>query len=51
MAEHRHTPEIEQTLSNIYGEDIKVTFVPHLLPLNRGIVSTIYAKLENKNIS
>ncbi|MEI0531907.1 N-acetyl-gamma-glutamyl-phosphate reductase [Brachyspira pilosicoli] len=50
IAEHRHTPEIEQTLSNIYGEDIKVTFVPHLLPLNRGIVSTIYAKLENKNL-
>lgn len=49
VAEHRHTPEIEQTLSNIYGEDIKVTFVPHLLPLNRGIISTIYAKLENKN--
>lgn len=50
IAEHRHTPEIEQTLSNIYGDDIKVTFVPHLLPLNRGIVSTIYSKLENKNI-
>ena len=51
IAEHRHTPEIEQTLSNIYGEDIKVTFVPHLLPLNRGIVSTVYTKLKDKNIS
>ena len=49
IAEHRHTPEIEQTLSNIYGEEIKITFVPHLLPLNRGILSTIYAKLKNKN--
>lgn len=49
IAEHRHTPEIEQTLSNIYGEDIKITFVPHLLPLNRGILSTIYAKLKDKN--
>lgn len=49
IAEHRHTPEIEQTLSNIYGEDIKITFVPHLLPLNRGILSTIYTKLKNKN--
>ena len=49
IAEHRHTPEIEQTLSNIYGEDIKITFVPHLLPLNRGILSTIYCKLKNKN--
>ena len=49
IAEHRHTPEIEQTLSNIYGEKIKITFVPHLLPLNRGILSTIYAKLKDKN--
>lgn len=45
IAQHRHTPEIEQTLSNIYGEDINVLFVPHLLPINRGIISTIYAKL------
>ena len=49
IAEHRHTPEIEQTLSNIYGDEIKITFVPHLLPLNRGILSTIYAKLKDKN--
>lgn len=49
IAEHRHTPEIEQTLSNIYGDNIKITFVPHLLPLNRGILSTIYCKLKNKN--
>lgn len=41
---HRHTPEIEQTLSKIAGEDVKVTFVPHLLPVNRGIVSTMYLK-------
>ena len=44
---HRHTPEIEQTLSHIAGKDIKVTFVPHLLPVNRGIVSTIYVKAQN----
>ena len=43
---HRHTPEIEQTLSELAGEDVKVTFVPHLLPVNRGIVSTIYAELK-----
>ena len=49
IAEHRHIPEIEQTLSNISNEKIKITFVPHLLPLNRGILSTIYTKLENKN--
>lgn len=43
---HRHTPEIEQTLSQVAGEEIKITFVPHLLPINRGIVSTIYARLK-----
>lgn len=42
---HRHTPEIEQTLSILSGKDVKVTFVPHLLPINRGIISTMYAKL------
>lgn len=42
VASHRHTPEIEQTLSKLADKKINVTFVPHLLPLNRGIVSTIY---------
>lgn len=46
IASHRHTPEIEQTISQIVGRDVYVTFVPHLLPLNRGIVSTIYAKMK-----
>lgn len=46
IAAHRHTPEIEQTLSEIAGNEIKVTFVPHLLPVNRGIVSTIYLTLK-----
>ncbi len=46
IGKHRHTPEIEQTLSKIYGQPIQVTFVPHLLPVNRGIVSTIYASME-----
>jgi N-acetyl-gamma-glutamyl-phosphate reductase len=45
VAAHRHTPEIEQTLSLAAGEKIKVVFVPHLLPVNRGIISTVYAKL------
>jgi len=47
IATHRHTPEIEQTLSKISGKDITVLFVPHLLPINRGIVSTIYAKIQD----
>jgi len=43
IAQHRHTPEIEQTLSMIGGDPVTITFVPHLLPVNRGILSTIYA--------
>lgn len=43
---HRHTPEIEQTLSEIAHEKVNVTFVPHLLPVNRGIETTIYAELS-----
>lgn len=46
VGSHRHTPEIEQTLSKMAGEDVKVTFVPHLLPINRGIESTIYADMN-----
>jgi N-acetyl-gamma-glutamyl-phosphate reductase len=45
VASHRHTPEIEQTASALAGQQVRVTFVPHLLPVNRGIVSTIYVNL------
>ncbi|MFH1800662.1 MAG: N-acetyl-gamma-glutamyl-phosphate reductase [Candidatus Omnitrophota bacterium] len=41
---HQHTPEIEQMLSAAAGKPVKITFVPHLLPLNRGILATIYAQ-------
>ena len=41
---HQHMPEINQELSKLAGKKIKVTFVPHLLPLNRGILATIYAR-------
>ena len=47
VAKHRHIPEIEQSLSEAAGTSIKVTFVPHLLPINRGILSTCYAKLHS----
>ncbi|MBQ2676917.1 MAG: N-acetyl-gamma-glutamyl-phosphate reductase [Clostridia bacterium] len=47
VAQHRHTPEIEQSLSHAANEPLKVTFVPHLLPVNRGIVSTMYARLKS----
>lgn len=45
---HRHTPEIEQELSNIHGGEITVSFSPHLLPVSRGILSTIHLKLKQK---
>jgi N-acetyl-gamma-glutamyl-phosphate reductase len=44
---HRHTPEIEQELGEIAGAPVAVFFAPHLLPLNRGILSTIYVSLEH----
>ena len=46
VASHRHTPEIEQTLSKLAGRKVNITFVPHLLPVNRGIVSTIYFNVK-----
>jgi N-acetyl-gamma-glutamyl-phosphate reductase len=46
VAAHRHTPEIEQTLSTLVGRPVQVNFTPHLLPINRGILSTIYASLS-----
>lgn len=47
IASHRHTPEIEQTLSRLAKETVKVSFTPHLLPVDRGILSTIYASLSS----
>jgi N-acetyl-gamma-glutamyl-phosphate reductase len=43
---HRHTPEIEQELGSLAGREVKISFTPHLLPVKRGILSTVYAKLE-----
>ncbi len=43
VAQHRHTPEIEQELSRVCGQELQVSFTPHLLPLNRGMLSTCYA--------
>lgn len=45
---HRHTPEIEQELSGIAGKKITVNFTPHLLPVDRGILTTIYAPVSKK---
>src|SRR5439155_26557349 len=43
VGKHRHTPEIEQALSDVAGEPVEVLFTPHLIPMDRGILSTIYA--------
>jgi N-acetyl-gamma-glutamyl-phosphate reductase len=46
VANHRHAPEIEQGLSDASGRAITVNFTPHLMPMNRGILSSIYVKTE-----
>jgi N-acetyl-gamma-glutamyl-phosphate reductase len=46
VAKHRHQPEIEEQLSLAAKKPLGVTFVPHLVPMNRGILSTIYADLK-----
>jgi N-acetyl-gamma-glutamyl-phosphate reductase len=48
IAVHRHTPEIEQELSDIVKKPVKVNFTPHLLPVDRGILTTAYAQLAKK---
>lgn len=47
IGHHRHAPEIEQELSLAAGKPIIVNFTPHLMPMNRGILSTIYVRLAN----
>src|SRR5262249_23103308 len=44
VAEHRHTPEIEEELARAAGRSLAITFTPHLLPMTRGILSTCYAQ-------
>ena len=46
VASHRHTPEIEEQLGYAAGEEIVINFTPHLVPMNRGILSTEYANLK-----
>ncbi len=45
---HRHTPEIEQSLSLVAGAEVALTFTPHLIPMTRGILATCYAMLKEK---
>ncbi|MFD0870495.1 N-acetyl-gamma-glutamyl-phosphate reductase [Paenibacillus residui] len=44
---HQHTPEIEQVLSQIAGKEVLTTFTTHLVPMTRGILSTMYAQLTD----
>ena len=48
VPKHRHLSEIEQEISAVTGERVFVQFTPHLVPLNRGIISTIYADLRQQ---
>ncbi|TNB64480.1 N-acetyl-gamma-glutamyl-phosphate reductase [Campylobacter helveticus] len=45
IASHRHTPEIEEQLSLAANEELKIQFTPHLVPMQRGILASIYANL------
>lgn len=48
VAGHRHLPEISQGLSAVAGEQVSLTFVPHLTPMIRGIHATLYARIKNE---
>jgi N-acetyl-gamma-glutamyl-phosphate reductase len=47
LASHRHTPEIEQELSGLAGSPVRVSFTPHLVPLNRGLLTTASVPLAS----
>ena len=47
---HRHLPEIRQTLGGVAGHEVGLTFVPHLLPMIRGIEASLYAVLKSKDV-
>jgi len=46
--EHQHKPEMTKILSEVAGKAVDIVFTPHLIPMNRGILSTIYLKLKTK---
>ena len=50
VAGHRHTPEIEEQLSYAAGRSMTVSFTPHLVPMNRGILVTAYASLTDRDM-
>lgn len=50
VASHRHTPEIEQICSDLAGHQVTVQFTPHLIPMVRGILATVYATLSDPGL-
>ena len=50
VGKHRHTPEIEQICSRLAGREVMVQFTPHLVPMVRGILSTVYANLRDPGL-
>lgn len=50
VAKHRHTPEIEEICCNLAGQELRVQFTPHLIPMVRGILSTVYATLRDPGL-
>ncbi len=50
VANHRHTPEIEQICSVLASQEVKVQFTPHLVPMVRGILATVYATLSDPGL-
>ncbi len=46
VASHRHNPEIDEVLSTVSSDPVHITFVPHLVPMNRGMLTTIYCTLS-----
>ncbi|HBE16033.1 MAG TPA: N-acetyl-gamma-glutamyl-phosphate reductase [Cyanobacteria bacterium UBA11149] len=50
VTRHRHTPEIEQICSDLAGREVTVQFTPHLMPMVRGLLATIYATLRDPGL-
>lgn len=46
VGSHRHAPEIDQMLARVSGQDVLVSFTPHLIPMNRGMITTTYVHLK-----
>ena len=47
VAAHRHTPEMEEILSQLAGRNVTITFTPHLVPMSRGMLTTIYTDVRD----